>query len=136
MRIRAGISAGLLALGAGHPLEAWIVSALAMLLYGMFTQIPFLRFREAVSNGRFSAVLPVLNFAVVPAVVWGVTRFFPDSPPLLPDGDPEEVKRVPAKSFRAILKERAFNAILFTHGEPIVKGGKKKPGVFICGPGI
>jgi len=83
LAILAGIPAGLLAPGAGGSLEAWIEPALAVLLYGMFSQIPFLGFREAVSKGRFTAALLALNFAVVPAVVWVLTRFLPDSEPLL-----------------------------------------------------
>ncbi len=62
----------------------WMISPLiAILLYGMFTQIPFLRLREAVSNVKFMLALLVGNFVIVPIVVWGLTPIFPQSPPLL-----------------------------------------------------
>jgi hypothetical protein len=47
--------------------------------------------------------------------------------------DPDEVKRGLVKSFRAILKERSFDAVLFAHGEPIVNGGKKELRRFLKG---
>jgi hypothetical protein len=34
------------------------------------------------------------------------------------------------------LKERSFDSILFAHGAPIVKGGKKELGEFIKGSGV
>lgn len=83
LAIAAGILAGLFFPAAGRSLEASIEPALAVLLYGMFSQIPFLRFRGALSNGRFAAALLGLNFVLVPALVWGLTRFLPDSEPLL-----------------------------------------------------
>lgn len=81
-----------LALGAGlglsqptisGTLEVFISPVLAVMLYGMFSQIPFLRLREAFSNRRFTAALLTVNFIVVPALVWLLSRFLPDHPPLL-----------------------------------------------------
>ncbi|MCL4245097.1 MAG: hypothetical protein KJ002_08220 [Candidatus Dadabacteria bacterium] len=63
----------------------------------------------------------------------GGLSFVPD---YLMGDDPDEVKRGLVKSFRAILKERSFDAVLFAHGEPIVKGGKKELRKFIGGPRI
>lgn len=67
----------------GQSLERWIEPSLAMLLYGMFVQIPFFRLREALYNRRFIAALIVLNFVLVPIVVWLLTSFLPSHTPLL-----------------------------------------------------
>jgi len=68
-------------LGAG--LEFLITPVLGVLLYGMFAQIPFLHLREAFSNRVFAVALLTVNFTVVPLVVWLLTRFLPQHPPLL-----------------------------------------------------
>jgi len=62
----------------------------------------------------------------------GGLSFVPD---YLMGDDPDGVKRGLVESFRAILKERSFDAVLFAHGEPIVKGGKKELERFINGAG-
>lgn len=72
-----GIAVGLLSEPFGKGIEAWISPLLAVLLYGMFTMIPFLELREALANGRFLAALLLTNFAVVPLVVWGLLALFP-----------------------------------------------------------
>lgn len=81
-----------LAIGAGlglrHPtfgasLEFFITPVLAVLLYGMFAQIPFLHLREAFANRRFSAALLTVNFVFVPILVWLLSRLLPQHPPLL-----------------------------------------------------
>ncbi|RFB15277.1 arsenic resistance protein [Bacillus sp. HNG] len=62
----------------------WAISPLiAILMYGMFTQIPFLKLREAISNFRFMLALLVGNFIAVPIIVWILTKIFPQSPPVL-----------------------------------------------------
>lgn len=61
----------------GRAMEAWINPLLAVLLYGMFTLIPFLKLREALKNGRFVAGLLLTNFVGVPLVVWGLLTLFP-----------------------------------------------------------
>jgi arsenite transporter len=62
----------------------WMISPLiAILLYGMFAQIPFLKLREAASNIRFMLALLIGNFVCVPIVVWILTSIFPQSPPIL-----------------------------------------------------
>ncbi|MFF2482493.1 arsenic resistance protein [Paenibacillus sp. NPDC058071] len=63
--------------------ESGITFVLAVLMYGMFSQIPFLRLKEALANKRFIAVLLLVQYAVVPAVVYGLTRFLPTDSPLL-----------------------------------------------------
>ncbi|MCL5060764.1 MAG: arsenic resistance protein [Candidatus Thermoplasmatota archaeon] len=84
--------AAALAIGAGlglrHPafgsgLEFLISPVLAVMLYGMFSQIPFLHLREAFANRRFAAALLTVNFAVVPALVWLLSHLLPQHPPLL-----------------------------------------------------
>ncbi|WP_137789282.1 bile acid:sodium symporter [Bacillus sp. E(2018)] len=62
----------------------WTISPLiAILLYGMFAQIPFLKLREAVSNVRFMLALLFGNFICVPIIVWILVSLFPQSPPIL-----------------------------------------------------
>lgn len=62
----------------------WLISpVLAILLYSMFTQIPFLHLREAFANRRFTAALLTVNFLVVPVVVWLLSHLVPNQPPLL-----------------------------------------------------
>ncbi|OIB00615.1 arsenic resistance protein [Paenibacillus sp. LC231] len=56
---------------------------LAILMYGMFTQIPFFRLKEALSNRQFIYALLMMNYIVVPILVWGLTRFLPADPSLL-----------------------------------------------------
>lgn len=64
-------------------LERDISPVLAILLYGMFAQIPFLHLREVFVNRRFTAALLTVNFVVVPLVAWLLSRFLPNHPPLL-----------------------------------------------------
>ncbi|QOQ55580.1 arsenic resistance protein [Bacillus amyloliquefaciens] len=62
----------------------WTISPLiAVLMYAMFAQIPFLKLREAISNLKFMAALLIGNFLAVPVVVWVLTAIFPQSPPIL-----------------------------------------------------
>jgi len=81
--IIAGATLGLFIPGAGQSIEILIEPALAMLLYGMFVQIPFFQLRGALRNSRFMVALIVLNFVLVPILVWLLTRFLPDQTPLL-----------------------------------------------------
>ncbi len=62
----------------------WTISPfIAVLMYAMFAQIPFLKLREAMSNLKFMAALLIGNFLAVPVVVWVLTAIFPQSPPIL-----------------------------------------------------
>ncbi|MEH7773085.1 arsenic resistance protein [Bacillus velezensis] len=62
----------------------WTISPLiAVLMYAMFAQIPFLKLKEAMSNLKFMAALLIGNFLAVPVVVWVLTAIFPQSPPIL-----------------------------------------------------
>lgn len=67
----------------GESLEFLISPVLAVLLYGMFSQIPFLHLREAFANRRFTVALLTVNFVVVPVLVWLLSRLLPQHPPLL-----------------------------------------------------
>ena len=48
---------------------------LGLLLYATFLGIPFASLRRAARDLRFMAAVLVLNFAVVPLVVFGLSRF-------------------------------------------------------------
>lgn len=50
-----------------------ITPAIAVLMYAMFLQIPFLELREAFVNRRFVGALLLANFLLVPLMVWLVT---------------------------------------------------------------
>jgi len=67
----------------GESLEFLISPVLAVLLYGMFCQIPFLQLRAAFANRRFTAALLIVNFVLVPLLVWSLARLLPQQPPLL-----------------------------------------------------
>lgn len=81
LAIGAGLGLWRPTFGAG--LEFLISPVLAVLLYGMFAQIPFLHLREAFANRRFTAALLTVNFVVVPILVWLLSRLLPQHPPLL-----------------------------------------------------
>lgn len=67
----------------GAGLEFLINPVLAVMLYGMFAQIPFLHLRRSFSNRRYTVALLSVNFVVVPILVWLLTRLLPQHPPLL-----------------------------------------------------
>lgn len=74
---------GLLAPDAGVKFEGSISIIIAILLYSMFSQIPFASLKESFSNRRFLGALLTVNFVAVPLVVWLLAQFLPDYPPLL-----------------------------------------------------
>ena len=58
--------------------DAWAVlvePVLALLLLATFLAVPFAALGAGLRDGRFLASLLVLNFVVVPAVVFGLSRF-------------------------------------------------------------
>lgn len=69
--------------GASPALEPLINPVLAVLLYVTFLEIPFVRIRLAFRNRRFMLAALGMNFAVVPAVVFGLTRLLPQDPVVL-----------------------------------------------------
>lgn len=57
-----------------HPAELAIQPMLALLLYATFLGIPFGRIGQAFRDWRFLATLLVVNFALVPAIAWLLSR--------------------------------------------------------------
>ncbi len=76
---------GLLAKRAVHILDQPILvsSIIAVLMYGMFTQIPFPSIRQSLTNRHFLAAILVANYIAVPLVVWLLCRLLPQETPLL-----------------------------------------------------
>ena len=66
---------GLLAPSTAPGLGALVTPAIAVLMYAMFLQIPFLDLRQGLSNQRFMAALPLL--------VWALTRGLVEHPAIL-----------------------------------------------------
>lgn len=73
--IAAGTVVGLLAPRAAHPLELAINPALGLLLYATFLGVPFAMIGRAFRDIRFLAVVLVVNFVIVPVIVFGLSRF-------------------------------------------------------------
>ncbi len=78
-----GVYIGLTYLSFAGGLELLISPALAILLYSMFTLVPFFKLREAFSNKKFNAALLVINFIVAPIFVWLLSLTLPNNPALL-----------------------------------------------------
>ncbi|MFF2154901.1 arsenic resistance protein [Paenibacillus chitinolyticus] len=74
---------GLLWPDSSENLDRMISFVLAILMYGMFAQIPFFRLKEALTNRKFIYALLITNYIVVPVLVWGLTRFLPTDPAIL-----------------------------------------------------
>lgn len=74
LAILAGAAFGLCVPGAAAPLEHVIAPTLAALLFVTFLAVPFARIARVFADVRFLAALIVLNFVVVPVVVFGLSR--------------------------------------------------------------
>ncbi|MEE2567916.1 bile acid:sodium symporter [Pseudarthrobacter sp. J64] len=81
--IAVGGAAGFLAPGSAGVLERSINPVLGLLLYATFLGIPFASIGKAARDVRFLATVMVLNFIVVPLVVFGLTRFIAGEQALL-----------------------------------------------------
>lgn len=79
--IAAGL--GLLWPESSESLDRMISFVLAILLYGMFTQIPFFRLKEALTNRNFIYALLITNYIAIPILVWGLTWYLPSDPAIL-----------------------------------------------------
>jgi len=79
----AGAVFGLAAPSAAPGLESAINLVLMVLLYATFLGVPLTRLGRALRDGRFLAGLLVLNFVVVPVVVYGLSRFVANDQALL-----------------------------------------------------
>ena len=74
---------GLLVPSAAGALEALVTPAIAVLMYAMFLQIPFLDLRTGLGNRRFMGALLLANFVLVPLLVWAGTRGLVEQPAVL-----------------------------------------------------
>ena len=74
---------GLLAPLPANGLGVLVTPAIAVLIYAMFLQIPFLELRQALVNKRFLSALLLANFILVPLLVWALTRGLVARPALL-----------------------------------------------------
>lgn len=72
--IAAALVVGLAAPSA-HQLEVAINPVLGLLLYATFLGVPFAAIGRSLRDGRFLAVVFVVNFVVAPVVAWGLSRF-------------------------------------------------------------
>src|SRR3990167_8518497 len=75
--------AGLVSPSTGQGLQLLVTPAIAVLMYAMFLQIPFLNLREGLSNKPFMAALLIANFVFIPLLVWGLTRVLAEHPAIL-----------------------------------------------------
>ncbi len=74
---------GLLAPSMSQGLGTLVTPAIAVLMYAMFLQIPFLDLRQGLGNKRFMAALLLANFILIPLLVWALTRGLADHPAIL-----------------------------------------------------
>lgn len=72
--IAAGAAVGLLAPSTAGPLEMSINPVLGLLLFATFLGVPFARIARAFADWRFLSAVLLLNFVVVPAIVFGLSR--------------------------------------------------------------
>ena len=74
---------GVFAPTSAHGLGILVTPAIAVLMYAMFLQIPFLDLRQGLGDKRFIAALLLANFILVPLLVWALTRGLVERPALL-----------------------------------------------------
>lgn len=74
---------GLVSPRLGGLLEPLVSFAIAILLFSMFCQIPFLKLREALTNRRFIGALLLVNFILIPLLVFLLIKIFPQPGPVL-----------------------------------------------------
>ncbi|WP_248752849.1 arsenic resistance protein [Pseudomonas sp. MWU15-20650] len=77
------VAFGMLAPLSAQGLSVLVTPAIAVLMYAMFLQIPFLDLRQGLGNKRFIGALLVANFILVPLLVWGLSRGLSERPALL-----------------------------------------------------
>lgn len=56
--------------------------ALGILMYGMFVQIPFLKFLDILKAPRFLCAILLSNFVIIPLLLSMIFSYFPDHPAL------------------------------------------------------
>ncbi|MGX2959595.1 arsenic resistance protein [Peribacillus sp. JNUCC 23] len=64
-------------------LDVMISAVIAILMYSMFSQIPFTSLKKSFANRRFILALLTVNYIAVPIVVWILSKLLPEYPPLL-----------------------------------------------------
>lgn len=64
-------------------LDITISVVIAILMYSMFSQIPFVSLKKSFANRRFIWALLTVNYIAVPIVVWLLSKLLPQYPPLL-----------------------------------------------------
>lgn len=74
---------GLLAPSMAQGLGTLVTPAIAVLMYAMFLQIPFLHLRQGLGNKRFMVALLLANFILIPLLVWALTRGLVEHPAIL-----------------------------------------------------
>lgn len=74
---------GLMAPAAAQELSPLITPSIAILMYAMFLQIPFLDLHAGLKNKRFMGALFTANFVAVPLLVWGLSRGLLDHPAIM-----------------------------------------------------
>ncbi|MDI3330575.1 MAG: bile acid:sodium symporter [Micrococcus sp.] len=72
--LAAGAAVGLLVPAVAAPAQVAIMPALGLLLYATFLGVPFGGLGRAARDGRFLLTVLALNFVVVPAVVFALSR--------------------------------------------------------------
>ncbi|MCU1631462.1 MAG: arsenic resistance protein [Micrococcaceae bacterium] len=83
LAIVAGGLFGWLVPAAAEPLELSINPVLGLLLFATFLGIPFGKIGQAVRDVRFMATVMILNFLIVPVIVFTLSRFVADDQALL-----------------------------------------------------
>ena len=81
--IAAGVVVGLLLPQIASPAAAAINPVLGLLLFVTFLGVPFGRMGEAFRDWRFLLTVVIVNFAIVPVVVFALTRMIASDPVLL-----------------------------------------------------
>ncbi|NWD42093.1 arsenic resistance protein [Pseudomonas yamanorum] len=71
---------GLLVPSMAQGLGTLVTPAIAVLMYAMFLQIPFLDLRQGLGNKRFMVALLLANFILIPLLVWALTRGLVEHP--------------------------------------------------------
>lgn len=64
-------------------LDSTISAVIAILMFSMFSQIPFTSLKKSFANRRFIYALLVVNYIAVPVVVWLLSQFLVAHPSLL-----------------------------------------------------
>lgn len=81
--IAAGAALGLAAPQTAPALERSIEPVLMLLLFATFLAVPLIEVGKAFRDLRFLGTLLIVNFAVVPVLAWGLSRFVADDQGLL-----------------------------------------------------